>query len=85
MLVHGSVTGGRATWSAQRRGLAERFDLLVLERRGFPPGPPVERVDFEEEAAWLLPQLRSGDHLVGHSYGGAVITGAAAGADRPAT
>ncbi|HEU0335374.1 MAG TPA: alpha/beta hydrolase [Gaiellaceae bacterium] len=80
VLVHGSVTGGRPTWAAQRRGLAEHFDLLVLERRGFPPGPPVERVDFEDEAAWLLPQLRSGDHLVGHSYGGVIALLAAAGA-----
>jgi pimeloyl-ACP methyl ester carboxylesterase len=80
VLIHGSVTGGQPTWSAQRRGLGERFDLLVVERRGFPPGPPVERVDFEDEAAWLLPQLRPGDHLVGHSYGGVVTLLAAADA-----
>jgi pimeloyl-ACP methyl ester carboxylesterase len=78
VLVHGSVTGGRPTWSAQRRGLGERFDLVVLERRGFPPGPPVERVDFEDEATWLVPQLRPDDHLVGHSYGGVVALLAAA-------
>ena len=80
VLVHGSVTGGRPTWAAQRRGLGERFDLLVVERRGFPPGPPVERVDFEDEATWLVPQLRPGDHLVGHSYGGVVTLLAAAAA-----
>jgi pimeloyl-ACP methyl ester carboxylesterase len=78
VLVHGSVVGGRATWSAQRRGLADRFDLVVVERRGFPPGPPVAQVDFEDEAGWLLPQLRPGDHLVGHSYGGVVALLAAA-------
>jgi pimeloyl-ACP methyl ester carboxylesterase len=77
VLVHGSVTGPQ-TWSAQRRSLRERFELVVVERRGFPPGPPVERVDFEDEARWLLPRLRSGDHLVGHSYGGVVALLAAA-------
>ena len=71
VLVHGSVANGEATWSAQRP-LAERWELVVLNRPGFPPGPPVARVDFEEHAEWLRPQLRPGDHLVGHSYGGVV-------------
>jgi pimeloyl-ACP methyl ester carboxylesterase len=78
VLVHGSVVGGRQTWTAQRRGLASRFELVVLERRGFPPGPPVERVDFDDEAVWLADQLVPGDHLVGHSYGGVVCLLAAA-------
>ena len=43
VLVHGSVTGGRPTWGAQRRGLGDRFELVVLERPGFPAGPPVDR------------------------------------------
>src|SRR5256885_7029023 len=51
LLVHGSVVNGDATWAAQKR-LAERFDLVVPNRRGFPPGPDVESVDFEDEAAW---------------------------------
>lgn len=78
VLVHGSVTGGRPTWSGQRSGLWERFDLVVLERRGFSPNPPVDQVDFEEEAVWLGEQLRAGDHLVGHSYGGVICLLAAA-------
>jgi pimeloyl-ACP methyl ester carboxylesterase len=78
VLVHGSVTGGRATWSAQRRSLQERFDLVVLERPGFPPNPPVARVDFEEHADLLAARVRPGDHLVGHSYGGVVCLLAAA-------
>jgi pimeloyl-ACP methyl ester carboxylesterase len=72
VFVHGSVVGGRATWGAQRRGLADRFDLVVLERPGFPAGPPVERVDFDDQAVWLAGLLEPGDHLVGHSYGGVV-------------
>ncbi len=78
VLVHGSVTGGRPTWTAQRAGLRQRFDLLVLDRPGFPPNPPVDHVDFDEHAKWLVERLRGGDHLVGHSYGGVVSLLAAA-------
>ena len=71
VLVHGSVTNGAMTWGAQRE-LADRWELVVLDRPGFPPGPPVERVDFEADADWLVAQLEPGDHLCGHSYGGVV-------------
>ena len=71
ILVHGSVVGGRATWRAQLP-LAERFELVVLDRPGFPPNPPVERVDFEEDAKLVAGLLEPGDHLVGHSYGGVI-------------
>ena len=77
VLVHGSVMGGRGTWAAQRP-LAERFELLVLDRPGFPPYPSVERVDFETDAALVAGLLEPGDHLVGHSYGGIVSLLAAA-------
>ena len=77
VLVHGSVIGGRGTWAAQRP-LAERFELLVLDRPGFPPNPPVERIDFETDAALVAGLLEEGDHLVGHSYGGIVSLLAAA-------
>ena len=43
-----------------------------FRRRGFPPGPDVERVDFEDEAVWLDRFLEPGTHLVGHSYGGVI-------------
>ena len=77
VLVHGSVVGGRATWREQRRTGVEGAELIVLERPGFPPGPP-EDVDFDDQADWLVEQLREGDHLVGHSYGGVVALLAAA-------
>ena len=77
VLVHGSVVSGRATWSAQRP-LAERFELVVLDRPGFPPNPPAERVDFESDARLVAELLRDGDHLVGHSYGGVIAMLAAA-------
>jgi pimeloyl-ACP methyl ester carboxylesterase len=77
LLVHGSVVNGEVTWAAQRP-LAERFDLVVPNRRGFPPGPDVERVDFDDEAVWLDRFLEAGTHVVGHSYGGVIALLAAA-------
>jgi pimeloyl-ACP methyl ester carboxylesterase len=77
VLVHGSVLGARGTWGAQK-ALADRFELVVLDRPGFPPNPPVERIDFAQDAEWLGELLRNGDHLVGHSYGGVIALLAAA-------
>ena len=71
VLVHGSVVGGRATWSEQRRSVGERAELVVLERPGFEPGTR-ERVDFDAHADWVAQRVRAGDHLVGHSYGGVI-------------
>lgn len=77
LFVHGSVVNGDATWAAQRP-LAERLELVIPNRRGFPPGPDVESVDFEDEAVWLDAFLVPGTHLVGHSYGGVIALLAAA-------
>jgi len=77
LFVHGSVVNGEATWGAQR-ALADRFELVIPNRRGFPPGPDVEHIDFEDEAVWLEQFVETGTHLVGHSYGGVVSLFAAA-------
>ena len=77
LLVHGSVVSADLTWSAQKP-LADRFEIVAPNRRGFPPGPDVERVDFEDEAVWLEQFLEPGTHLVGHSYGGVIALLAAA-------
>jgi pimeloyl-ACP methyl ester carboxylesterase len=77
VFVHGSVRNGAGAWAAQRP-LADEFDLVVLNRPGFPPGPRVDRVDFEEHAEWVVEQMRPGDHLCGHSYGGVISLYAAA-------
>ena len=69
VLVHGSVTNADLSWGRQRV-LVDRFELVLPNRPGFPPGPRVERVDFERDAEWLGTVVRPGDHLVGHSYGG---------------
>jgi pimeloyl-ACP methyl ester carboxylesterase len=77
VLVHGSVFGAGPTWRAQEP-LAEQFELVAVERPGFPPGPPVSRVDFEPDSELVAGMLRDGDHLVGHSYGGVIALLAAA-------
>jgi len=71
VLVHGSVGNGPATFSALGP-LEERFDVVVPNRDGYPPGPVLERIDFEEQAVELAPLLEDGAHLVGHSYGGVI-------------
>ncbi len=77
MFVHGSVANADLTWSAQKP-LGDRFEIVTPNRRGFPPGPDVEQVDFEDEAVWLEPFLEPRTHLVGHSYGGVIALLAAA-------
>jgi pimeloyl-ACP methyl ester carboxylesterase len=77
VFVHGSVGNAAVTWSAQRE-LEERYECVFLTRSGYPPGPPLEAIDFDEQADDVAAELRDGDHLVGHSYGGVVSLLAAA-------
>jgi pimeloyl-ACP methyl ester carboxylesterase len=77
VFVHGSVGNAAATWSAQR-SLEDRFECVFLTRAGYPPGPPLERIDFDEQADEVAAGLRDGDHLVGHSYGAVISLLAAA-------
>lgn len=77
VLVHGSVSAGWQGWEAQR-SLAERFNLVVVTRSGYPPNPPLERIDFVDQAGEVAELLDAGDHLVGHSYGGVISLLAAA-------
>ena len=71
VLVHGSVAPGWMTWANQKT-LGDSFTLVVPTRTGYPPNPPLERIDFEIQAGELAEILEPGDHLVGHSYGGVV-------------
>ena len=77
LLVHGSIVNAELTWSAQEP-LAEHFVVVAPNRRGFPPRPDVERVDFEDEARWLERFLAPRTHVVAHSYGGVIALLAAA-------
>jgi pimeloyl-ACP methyl ester carboxylesterase len=77
VLVHGSVGNGSATWESLRP-LADRYTLVIPDRPGYPPNPPLERSDFELQADVISELLQPGDHLVGHSYGGVISLLAAA-------
>ena len=46
VLLHGSVTNAALSWGGQA-ALADRFELVLPNRPGFPPNPPVGRVDFD--------------------------------------
>ena len=69
--MHGSVGNGPTTFAAVEP-LRARYELVIPNRGGYPPNPPLERIDFEEQAEELAPLLRDGAHLVGHSYGGVI-------------
>jgi pimeloyl-ACP methyl ester carboxylesterase len=85
VLVHGSIGNARTTWSEQAE-LADRFTLVYVTRTGYPPGPALDRIDFEDQADDVAAILQPGDHLVGHSYGGVVsLLAAARRPDAPAT
>lgn len=71
MLVHGSV-GNASVWAQVRPVLEGRFEVVTPTRGGYPPGPLLERIDFEQQAGELAPLLGEGAHLVGHSYGGVI-------------
>jgi len=71
VLIHGSGGNAASAW-APVQGLSDRFELVAPNRGGYPPGPLLERIDFDEQAEELAPLLRDGAHLVGHSYGGLI-------------
>jgi pimeloyl-ACP methyl ester carboxylesterase len=77
LFVHGSFGWGEETWSAQRP-LADDFELLLVDRRGFGRSPARGRVDFDRDADDVAELLPRHAHLVGHSYGGVVALLAAA-------
>jgi pimeloyl-ACP methyl ester carboxylesterase len=76
VLVHGSVQNS-VTWTRQRR-LAESFTLVVPDRPGYPPNPPLEAIDLDTQAAEMAELLGDGAHLAGFSYGGVIALLAAA-------
>jgi len=71
VLLHGSVTNAALTWRKQQ-ALAAEFELVTPDRPGFPPGPPIARVDFDADVPCLESLVRPVDHLVGQSYGGVI-------------
>ena len=78
MLVHGSVTAVARRGARSGAASPRRFELVVLERPGFPPGPAGRARRLRGARRWVAELLEPGDHLVGHSYGGVVALLAAA-------
>jgi pimeloyl-ACP methyl ester carboxylesterase len=70
LLVHGSVWNS-VTWRPQH-ALAERYELVIPDRPGYPPNPPLESIDFEQQAGELEALLDGGAHVLGFSYGGVI-------------
>ncbi|HEY5316825.1 MAG TPA: alpha/beta hydrolase [Solirubrobacteraceae bacterium] len=68
LLVHGSLLDGPATW-ARQEPLAERWELRILQRRGFGSSPATEGEDFERDADDICGLLAEPAHIVAHSYG----------------
>lgn len=72
VLLHGgNVPDPTRSWQAQRP-LAEQYEVVVVDRRGFGLSPEATRVTWEGEVADLLAVVGERAHLVGHSYGGVV-------------
>jgi pimeloyl-ACP methyl ester carboxylesterase len=71
VLVHGAIINGAAAWSKQKP-LADRWQLVVVNRPGFVPNPPERRCDFAADAVGIAELLDEPAHLVGHSYGGLI-------------
>ena len=67
VLVHGSGTSSDV-WVKQLP-LAERFRLIMLDRRGYGRSPSCAHIDYEKDASDIAELLGEGAHLVGESYG----------------
>ncbi|POX42645.1 alpha/beta hydrolase [Streptomyces sp. Ru73] len=72
VFVHGILTWGddeRYGFAAQRP-LADRYRLLVMDRRGYGRSPDIAHSDWAVDAEDIVGLLGTGAHLVGHAYGG---------------
>lgn len=89
VFAHNIFTWGddEAYGFAAQRPLADRYRLLLVDRRGYGQSPDTKRSDFETDAADLVEVLQEvdkagpghgGAHLVGHGNGGLAAMLAAA-------
>jgi pimeloyl-ACP methyl ester carboxylesterase len=69
VLVHGTGGGREETW-AHQLPLANNYQLVLPDRRGYGNSPPARVVDFEADGRDIAKVLGRGSHLVGFSYGG---------------
>ena len=67
ILIHGTMAWGTACFERQR-SLADRYRLLVVDRRGFGASPDIDRSDHDVDALDVVDLLDAGRaHVVGHS------------------
>ena len=66
------MPGSLAAILTRELGPTRVLRLVVPHRTGYPPNPPLERIDFEVQAGEIAELVEPGTHLVGHSYGGVV-------------
>jgi pimeloyl-ACP methyl ester carboxylesterase len=73
VLLHGSnVPDPERIWQAQRL-LADEFEVLVVDRRGFGQSPDATTpLTWDSEVADALALVGERAHVVGHSYGGVI-------------
>ena len=82
VMVHGSAqgsrTGGEAHFSRQKRLAESGWRVVLPDRPGHGLTPAPDRGDdAEADGALVAAMIEDGDHLVGHSFGGAVALAAA--------
>lgn len=72
VLLHGgNVPDPEQIWQAQRP-LAEHYEVVVVDRRGFGRSPEATSLTWESELADVLALVGDRAHVVGHSYGGVI-------------
>jgi pimeloyl-ACP methyl ester carboxylesterase len=77
VFVHGSFGWGLDTFPEQR-ALADAYEVVLVDRRGFGASPLVEDPGWHHDSDDVLDWIGGGAHLVGQSYGGVVCLLAAA-------
>ncbi len=70
VLVHGSNSSDPGAIFAEQQVLADRYTLLVPDRRGYGSSPAVDKPDYDIDVQDITTLLGGGAHLVGFSYGG---------------
>ncbi|MER5950160.1 alpha/beta hydrolase [Streptomyces sp. NPDC001904] len=79
-LAHGDALGAHPAWAAQD-GLARRFTLRTVSRRGCGGSPSAPDQTFMVDADDVAEALENGARLMGHSSGGAAARTFAASPD----
>lgn len=81
VFIHGSnIANPESSWSNQHT-FAQKYQLLIPDRRGYGNSPPIKQKgfeNFESNVQDILALVGTGAHFVGSSYGGIIALLAAA-------